>query len=100
MNGSLSLGRSVQDLVRPAIHRPGAAVPGPLAQPAGGPAQREEDAAVLPGVPAHRSSARLLGHRPAQDQDGCLPAQVEITQPCPRCFFYAQRLSVILVQRS
>lgn len=59
------LGRSVQDSVGSALHRVGAAVPGPLPEPAGSPAQREEDAAVLPRVPAHCSPAGLLGHRPA-----------------------------------
>lgn len=73
------VGRSVQDVLRPALHRVGAAVPGPLHEPAGGSAQWEEDVAVQPGVPAHRSPAGLLGHRPAQDQDGCFPTQVKIT---------------------
>lgn len=72
------LGRSVQDSVGSALHRVGAAVPGPLSEPAGGPAQREEDAAVLRRVPAHRSPGGLLGHRPAQNQDGRFPTQVKI----------------------
>lgn len=42
------LHRSVQDGLRPALHGAGAAVPGPLSEPAGGPPQREEDPAVLP----------------------------------------------------
>lgn len=69
--------RSVQDSIGPALHRAGAAVPGPRAEPAGGPAQREEEPAVFPGVPAHRPPAGLLGVRPAEDQDGHLPAQVK-----------------------
>lgn len=68
--------RPVQDLVRSALHGVRAAVPGPLAQPAGGSAQREEDASVLGGVAAHGSSVGLVGHRPAQDQDGCFPPKV------------------------
>lgn len=77
------LRRPVQDGVAPALHGPGAAVPGPLAEPAGRPAQREEDAAVLPGVSAHRSPAGVLGHRPTQDQDGRFPTKV-IVPLCSR----------------
>lgn len=75
------VGRSVQDGSRSALHRVGAAISGPLPEPAGGPAQREEDAAVLPRVPAHCSSAGLLGHRPAQNQDGHFLTQVHIRAP-------------------
>lgn len=39
LNSSPFLGRSVQDVIRSALHRAGAAVPGSLAEPAGGPAQ-------------------------------------------------------------
>ena len=72
--------RSVQDGIRPALHRVGAALPGPLPEPAGGPAQREEDASVLPRLPAQRSPTGVLGHWPTQNQDGHFPAQVEITR--------------------
>lgn len=75
-------GRSVQDSVGSALHCVGAALPGPLPEPAGGPAQREEDAAVLPRVTAHRSSAGLLGHRPAANQDGHFPTKVNAWMMC------------------
>lgn len=70
------LRRSVQDGSGPALRGPGAAVSGPNAEPAGGSAQREEDAALLPGGPAHRPSGSVLGVGPAQNQDGCFPPQV------------------------
>lgn len=68
--------RPVQDRSGSAVHGAGAALSGPHAEPAGGPAQREEDAALLPGVPAHGPPGGVLGLRPAQDQDGRFPAQV------------------------
>lgn len=74
----LHLCRPVQDHSGSAVHGSGAAVSGPHAEPAGGSAQREEDAALLPGVPAHSSSGGILGIRPAQDQDGYFPSQVSI----------------------
>lgn len=73
------LDRSVQDSLRPALHSAGATVSGSLSEHAGGPPQREEDAAVLPRVPAHRPPAGLLGHWPAQNQDGHFPTQVKIS---------------------
>lgn len=76
-------GRSIQDSVRTALHRVAAAVPGPLPESAGGPSQWEEDSAVLPRGPAHCTPAGILGGRPAENQNGHLPAEVQqITDFC------------------
>lgn len=81
---SKRLCRPVQDLSGAAVHGTGAALSGPHAEPAGGPAQREEDAALLPGVPAHGPAGGVLGLGPAQDQDGYFPPQVTIApRPSP-----------------
>lgn len=72
--------RPVQDRSGSAVHGAGAALSGPHAELAGGPAKREEDAALVPRGPAHSSSGCILGLRPAQDKDGHFPSQVTITQ--------------------
>lgn len=72
----LVLVRSVQDSIGPALHCVGAAISRPLSEPSGDPAQRKEDATVLPWVSAHCSPAGILGHWPAQNQDGHFPTQV------------------------
>lgn len=70
--------RPVQNHRGSALHGSGDAVSGPNAEPPGGSAQREEDAAVLPGDPAHGAPGSILGIRPAQDQDGYFPPQVSV----------------------
>ena len=73
--------RPVPQRVGAAVHGGGAALPGQEPQPAAGPAQRPEDSPVLAGGPAQPPPGGVLGHGPAEDQDGRLFTQVSPSDP-------------------